>query len=142
MCQNLKKAVCSMIEFEVKGKIHGKQRPRFANGHAYTPKETRDYEKHIAMSYLGQGGKYYGEKRIAVWILATLEPPKSWSKKKRTQAIGKPVTVKPDGDNIEKIVFDGLEGYAYKNDKQVNPHGIYRVYGETEKLKIWVKAYD
>ena len=36
-----------IVRFTVSGVPVGKQRPRVAAGHAYTPKKTRDYEKHV-----------------------------------------------------------------------------------------------
>lgn len=61
------------------------------------------------------------DKPIEIDITAFYLVPKSWSKKKqeavRTGDI-KP-TVKPDIDNIVKIVLDGLNGVAFTDDKQV-----------------------
>lgn len=41
------------------------------------------------------------------WV-AYFEPPKSWSKKKRIDAIEKLHRAKPDRDNIDKAVLDCL----------------------------------
>lgn len=47
--------------------------------------------------------------------------PASWSQRKRDQAIAGYIcpTTKPDIDNVEKAVFDGLNGITWKDDVQV-----------------------
>ena len=128
-----------MTEFEVVGKVCGKQRPRFANGHAYTPEQTRAYEKHIAMSYIGQGGKHYGDAPVEVLVTTYIEPPKSWSRKKRAEIMGTESLKKIDVDNIAKVVLDGLQGYAFNNDMQVVHLSVGKYYGEREHLYVAVR---
>jgi Holliday junction resolvase RusA-like endonuclease len=61
------------------------------------------------------------DKPIAVEITAFYLVPKSWSKKKQAATYAGEIkpTVKPDIDNIVKIVLDGLNGVAFTDDKQV-----------------------
>ena len=104
----------------IPGKPKGKQRPRVVRGHAFTPQETKDYEQMIAM--LWKCEKYgISDKPIAVGITAFYLVPKSWSKKKQAAVYAGEIkpTVKPDIDNIVKIVLDGLNGVAFTDDKQV-----------------------
>lgn len=109
------------IEFKITGEPQGKARPRFYNGHAVTPKQTRIYEQHVKFSYLKAGGKMYDEGGVAVEINAYFEIPKSYTHGRRRACkyqINRP-TKKPDIDNIVKAIMDGLNGTAYKDDKQV-----------------------
>ena len=102
--------------FTVEGKIKGKDRPRFFRGHAYTPKETKEYEKLVASKY--EGEKIKGQ--VKVEITAHYKIPKSTTKKALLEIKnGKLPQVKPDIDNILKIVLDSLNGVAYEDDKQV-----------------------
>lgn len=104
----------------VTGKIRGKARPRICRGHAFTPKDTVQYEKLVRECYKEQDGRYL-EGSVRALIIAYYKIPKSYSKK-RVQAIKdgleKP-TKKPDADNIGKIILDSLNGIAYKDDSQI-----------------------
>ncbi|WP_055068952.1 RusA family crossover junction endodeoxyribonuclease [Clostridium massiliamazoniense] len=115
----------------VEGKIRGKQRPRVVKGHAFTPKETKDYENLVKMNYINQAGKYFlGPVRAR--IEAYYKIPKSYSKK-RVQAIkeGKEEPIKkPDSDNIAKIILDSLNSTAYKDDAQVIELTVIKRYTE------------
>lgn len=112
----------------IPGEPQGKGRPRFWQGHAVTPPVTREYEKKVAFTY--DGRKYEGA--IAVEIWAFFKVPKSASKKMRHLMETNRVrpTKKPDIDNIEKIILDGLKGRAYEDDKQVVETRVHKVYGE------------
>lgn len=113
-------------EFTIQGEPKGKARPRFGQGHTYTPKATAEYEAKVGYEYTRQceGYKFSfdGDKRpVSICINAFFAIPKSASKKVKAQmVIGdiKP-TKKPDADNIAKIIMDGLNGIAFDDDAQV-----------------------
>ncbi|HAT4231235.1 TPA: RusA family crossover junction endodeoxyribonuclease [Clostridium perfringens] len=118
----------------VTGKIRGKARPRICRGHAFTPKDTVQYEKLVRECYKEQDGRYI-EGSIKVLIIAYYKIPKSYSKK-RVQAIRdgleKP-TKKPDADNIAKIILDSLNGIAYKDDSQIVDLSVIKRYTEDDE---------
>ncbi|EOU1600911.1 RusA family crossover junction endodeoxyribonuclease [Clostridium perfringens] len=118
----------------VTGKIRGKARPRICRGHAFTPKDTVQYEKLVRECYKQQDGRYL-EGSIKALIIAYYKIPKSYSKK-RVQAIKdgleKP-TKKPDADNIGKIILDSLNGVAYKDDSQIIELGVIKRYTEEDE---------
>lgn len=106
--------------FKIPGSPKGKGRPRFYQGHAVTPKETREYEREIAGEYISAGGKKF-DGYVEIKITAFFPIPKSTTKKDRQlieQGILLPAK-KPDIDNIIKVVLDGLNGVAYGDDSQV-----------------------
>jgi Holliday junction resolvase RusA-like endonuclease len=74
-------------------------------------------------------------------VTATWTPPASWSGKKRQRAIAGEVehVVKPDGDNIGKIIGDGFNKIIWADDSQVSRWEILKQYGEAEGLhvEIW-----
>ncbi|MDK0626940.1 RusA family crossover junction endodeoxyribonuclease [Clostridium perfringens] len=115
----------------VTGKIRGKARPRVCRGHAFTPKDTVQYEKWVRDCYKEQDGRYL-EGPIKALIIAYYKIPKSY-RKKRVQAIRdgleKP-TKKPDADNIAKIILDSLNGIAYKDDSQIVEIRVIKRYTE------------
>ena len=114
--------------FTIPGPPCAKQRPRFSNGHAYTPEKTIAYESLVKMAY--QGPRFEGQVRMNVE--AYFQIPASTSKAKRNyMGIGmiRP-TKKPDWDNIGKIVSDALNGIAYHDDSQITEATVRKFYGD------------
>ena len=110
------------ISFTVRGDPFGKQRPRHTKGgHTYTPNETREHEQLIAWAYRLQcrGFRFPPKTYIDIRVLAYLKIPKSATKAERAKMISGEIrpTVKPDWDNIGKLVADALNGIAYDDDK-------------------------
>jgi len=128
--------------FYVPGTPVGKARARVTRRGSYTPKKSRDYEKHIASiagSQFGAGMLMTGA--VELFVVATFEPPKSWSKKKRADAISGLIkkTTKPDKSNIEKSVEDALNGIVYVDDAQITDSICRKRYGEESGILVRVK---
>lgn len=134
--------------FEIAGNPMGKQRPKFSRAgnfvRTYTPKETVNYEQWVKMCYTSAGGKNLGSGPIGIKLIVYYKIPKSFSKKKQQQAIARELlpTVKPDCDNVLKIICDSLNGIAYDDDKQIvevcinkyysyNPSVLVNIYNKT-----------
>ena len=101
------------IKFEVPPRP--KARPRFAKGHAYTPKLTSDYEYTIAQEYLLKGlKKHLGA--ISIYMTFNYRIPTSRIKQLKHGDI---CVEKADIDNLVKALLDSLNGIAYLDDKQV-----------------------
>ena len=43
---------------------------------------------------------------------------------------------RPDIDNISKIILDGLNGVAYKDDLQITDLSIKKIYGINSYVKV------
>lgn len=115
-----------MIRFTIPGQPVGKGRARVgrAGGFArlYTPEKTVNYEGLVAMAgQQAMAGRAVLLDAVAVTLDIAVQIPASWSQKKRASAIAGSVhpTTKPDIDNVEKAIFDGLNGVAWKDDVQV-----------------------
>lgn len=110
-----------MVRIVIPGSPKGKSRTKFGNGHAYTPEATTEYEQLAGSLYQAAGGSYFGEEAIVVEIIAGYAVPKRTSKRQQQKMISGTLfpTKKPDADNIAKIILDGLNGIAYKDDKQI-----------------------
>lgn len=126
-----------MINFFIPGKPTGKGRPRVCRNVTYTPKETKDYETLVRTCYKQK----YGDKEpiptktpVEVEIYAYFKIPKSMPKKQKELIENNELfpTVKPDGDNISKIILDALNGLAYADDNQVTDLTIYKQYATTD----------
>lgn len=126
-----------MITFFVDGAPKGKGRPRFSRGRAYTPRETVEYEKHIASHYDGD----MLSEPLFVDITAYFSIPKSYTKnqKKAIKNGDLTPTKKPDCDNIAKVVLDALNGVAYEDDRQVIDLTVAKKYSiDREGLEITI----
>lgn len=131
-----------ILRFTVAGKPVGKARPRFTRrGFAYTPEKTVRYEAAVraaCMEAMRAQGVY---KRVGVPLAIKcaffFEPPRSWSKKRRTEAADlAPYDQKPDGDNLLKIVKDALNGVAYDDDKRICSETATKQYSVANRADI------
>lgn len=124
----------------IPGKPQGKGRPRFTKyGHAYTPEQTRRYEELIRSCWMEQAdGWTVREGAVGIIITAFFPIPKSANKIRHSGMASGRIrpTVKPDGDNILKVVKDALNGYAYSDDKQVVDESVQKFYGEEPCVKV------
>ena len=109
------------LNIYVAGEPRAQQRPRFStrNGFVktYDPEKSRDAKALIGMMArheLGNQPMLEGDLMLALTVNKL--PPKSWSKKKQAEAIGKGITSKPDLDNYIKLVLDALNGVWFRDD--------------------------
>ncbi|MCG3099117.1 RusA family crossover junction endodeoxyribonuclease [Enterobacter asburiae] len=58
--------------------------------------------------------------------------PKSWSKTKRAQYVGRPHQQKPDKDNLEKALLDAV----FDEDSHVWDGRVTKIWGETGQIII------
>ena len=124
-----------MYEFEVEGKIVGKQRPRvnMYTGNVYTPNKTKDYEEWIKQSFFLKYPRFkILENRVKIEIVAYLKIPQKTSKANTELMLNDKISPlkKPDIDNIGKVVLDALNNFVIKDDIQVSKISIEKRYGE------------
>jgi Holliday junction resolvase RusA-like endonuclease len=84
------------------------------------------------------------QKPVSLTICAILPVAQSKAKKKRKEMLeGKILpSKKPDIDNVVKAVLDGLNGVAWKDDKQVTSLMASKVYGENPQVVVHVAEND
>jgi len=75
-------------------------------------------------------------------FLAVFGVPESWSKKRRAAMLYRPVTKRPDFDNLAKLASDALNGIVYKDDAQIAEASIRKRYGPQPKIVVRVSALD
>lgn len=107
------------VDFTIQTAPVSKQRPRLGKGGCvYTPSKTKVFENIVALSYGNRPS--FDDKYIRIRLKFKFEVPKSYSKKKRLEAIeGKIRPTKGDIDNYIKAVLDGLNKKAWKDDRHI-----------------------
>lgn len=119
------KTVIGRVDFFVPfDEVPYKQRPRLGKNGAYTPRKTVMWERTIqqeAVRWCSEWATFPGTVHMRVCIKKPLPAscPKRW--------YGKDNTVKPDVDNVAKLVMDALNGVAYMDDKQVTELQVRRL---------------
>lgn len=129
------------VTFSVEGEIVGQQRARVTRNGTYTPKKTVTYKQIVqyqARRAMLEVPLFEGP--VVLKIIAQFPIPDSWSAKKKERARAGTLlpTVKPDFDNIAKLVADSLNQICYLDDKQVVGHTIWKVYGDTPLVMVSV----
>ena len=114
-----------IYEFEVEGKIVGKERPRvnMYTGMVYTPNRTKEYEFLVQQSFKVQNPNFEMlDGRVAIEVIAYMSIPKNTSKVKTQAMLDNQIspTKKPDIDNIAKSILDAMNKFVFKDDNQVS----------------------
>lgn len=134
-----------MITFEIPGDPRGKGRPKFARRGAfvqtYTDDKTAAYENLVALAAkdaMRASGASIMEGPVSVLVYMGFRPPASASKSKLVQMLAGLLLPlrKPDIDNVIKAIFDGLNGVAYLDDKQITDLTVVRRYDPTPCVKV------
>lgn len=132
--------------FFVEGRPKGKERPRFANGRAYTPRKTSEYEKLIALSWRKWCRIAFPETaKVRVRVTAQFHIPRIATKRDRAFLAWRGYPHKPDADNVLKCVLDALNGVAYKDDACVVDVACRKVYapdGEPEGIMVSIEEVE
>lgn len=136
----------ALAEIVVPGAPVGKARARSAPGRRrpYTPARTAAWETQcgwLAAQAMRRRDPFAGA--VVLHVLAVLEVPGSWSMARRAEALAGTIApeVKPDFDNVEKIVADSLSGIVYRDDKQVVDSMFSKRYGREAMVRIRVMRW-
>ncbi|WP_434627601.1 RusA family crossover junction endodeoxyribonuclease [Chromobacterium sp. CV08] len=135
------------IRFTVPGAPVGKGRPKVSTrggkfARMYTPEKTASYENLIALAaQAAMAGREPLTGPADVTIHMLLPIPTSWSKRKQAAALAGQVypTKKPDGDNVLKAIFDGMNGVVWVDDVQACDFAVRKRYGATPGVMVVVQ---
>ena len=130
-------------ELTVFGQPVGKGRPRFTRyGQPYTPTATKAYEELVKYTFMSSYPKGLPlEDALKVGVIAYFAIPTSYSKKKRQACLNGeiPVTKRPDADNVAKVILDGLNKCAYKDDKQVVELHVTKMWSDMPRVEVYIE---
>jgi len=114
-------------------------RPRVTRKGTFYPKAytefKRDFPRLLGARKLLSGA-------LMMRISFTIPIPKSWTKKKKTEMMGKYHTQTPDIDNLEKAVMDAMNGYFYKDDSQIAVMMSYKRWGEVGSIEFQIEEIE
>lgn len=118
-----------------------KGRPRFANGRVYTPKETKDAEKEIAVlvaNHMLASRLKMVETAVVIEIIFYFALPKKVTQEEKMLCdIGMLYhSCRPDIDNLAKLVIDAIIGIALKDDGQVCKLVCEKKYAKSEGILL------
>lgn len=111
-----------------------KARPRLSKFAVYTPKKTADYEKLIAFEWKKKYKNLILKNAVKLDLLFCFKKAKSCKKDYHTQ--------RPDIDNLEKAILDGLNKIAFVDDCQVVELNSKKVFSDTDKILITVTELE
>ena len=129
-----------IVKFTIPGAAKAKERPRINRntGRVYTPGATSKYEKLVKESY--GDNPCFKDQFISVKILFKFEVPKSYSKKKRAEALaGNLRPTKADIDNYIKSVLDGLNKVAFLDDRYICSITAEKIFAEESEVIVEIK---
>lgn len=123
----------------------GRARVNFKTKREYPDEKTAVYENLVKLTFQ----EAYPDHdlitgAVTTSFIAYFPIPKSWSKKKQELARqGKLYMVKkPDIDNIEKSVYDGLKNVAWVDDNQITMHLVSKCYGDQPRIDLFIHALE
>ena len=131
----------SKAVFTIPGPAQAKQRPRINRntGRVYTPGATSKYEKLVKESY--GDNPCFEDQFISIKILFKFEVPKSYSKKKRVEALaGNLRPTKADIDNYIKSVLDGLNKVAFLDDRYICSIEASKIFAEEAETIVEINS--
>lgn len=133
------------VSFFVPGKAIGKGRMRLSTMHGFArmhpTDQTINYESLVSVTaQQAMRGRVLIAGPVLVEMKIVVAVAASWSNKKRAAALAGDVfpTKKPDIDNVEKSVFDGMNGVVWVDDVQVVNVSKSKRFGETPGVSVRV----
>lgn len=137
------------VQFVVPGQPVAKGRPKVDTrgkfARVYTPEKTANYEGLVAHSaQAAMNGRSLISGPVAVDLDIRVSIPDSWSQKRKglAQRGELAATKKPDIDNVEKAIFDGLNGVVWKDDVQAVQVTKRKRYADVPGVVVIVRELD
>ena len=129
-----------LATFQWYGKMYSKGRPRFSgNGHAFTPPNTRKYEKELR-NHFTSAGESIIRCPVGIYISMFDPVPKSMGRVDKVFASKDLIySSRGDLDNRAKSILDAGNGVIYSDDSQIVELIVSREYGFKEGFTMSVK---
>ena len=133
------------LNFKILGQVKAKQSVKFTrSGIKYTPKDVVNYANWVRTCFYNAYPNhlpsmlegYY----LDVCINVFFKVPDSFSKKKKELALLDRIrpNKKPDIDNLQKSLFDSLNGIAYPDDKAIVDVHAHKYYANEDSVIVTI----
>lgn len=120
-----------MYTLEIDVRPFPKERPRLSGRRiVYTPYKTRNFENRIAYEWKKKYKDSILKGAVKLDLVFVFKKAKSCKKTFHTQ--------RPDIDNLEKSILDGLNKVSFVDDCQVIEMNSKKVFSDTDKILITV----
>lgn len=139
-----------MLEFTIEGKPQAKQSARFfirKSGYigSCQPEKVTNYANWVKLCFQREyltWQPYSVEIPLRVNITAYFPIPTSKPKKWKEQAREGKIrpTVKPDNDNLLKLLNDALNGLAWEDDRQIVEENIKKFYSDRPRVEVQIEG--
>ena len=136
-------APTACVVVEVPGDPVAVNSHKFGRGHVYKQQKARAYQTQVQyLARLAMRGRTQLSGPVRVHISAAVPIPKSWSAKKKTAAMNKLIwpTNVPDGDNYQKLAWDGVKAIVFRDDAQIVKWSGEKFFSPEPRLRIEVEA--
>ena len=130
-----------IIRLTIPGVPVAKGRPRLSKFGVYTPAKTRaaeDYIKLLARNEMRGSPPMIGIIRLSIAFHMPI--PKSATKANKEVMRNSWHTVRPDVDNLAKLVLDSLNGILWVDDCQVSSMEISKIYSATPLTVVLISS--
>ena len=105
----------------------GQERPRFANGHSYTPAKTRNAMREIREMWKAAGSPVVEAEWFSALVVARFQEPRTTKY---------PYPPRTDVDNIAKLVLDSLQDCAFPNDSRCQSLTVSKEWADADGLIV------
>lgn len=130
------------VTVSVPGTPVAKGRPRLGRGYTYTDDKTRVAETALAWRFKDACDEPL-EGPLIVLLAFSFEPPERWRKaQKQAVADGArpPHPIKPDLDNLTKLVLDAGNGTLWNDDAQIVSLAAHKSYAA--EAETWLTVFS
>lgn len=129
------------IEIEIHGRPIAKEASRVRFGTFYKPRKTGSFESQVGdEAGLAMRGYRPFSGPVAVEIVQYRAMPKKLNQAQRAAALAGTLLpdTKPDADNLQKSLFDGLKRVVFEDDAQVCQQMFSKKFGERDRVVVRV----
>jgi len=136
-----------MYSIAIPGDPLGKQRAApGSHRNMYTPTKTRDYMRRVGFIWVAKYGGLILNGPLAIDIKFYIRRPKvHYGTGKNLLKLKKSAPFwclrKPDNDNIEKIIYDGLNAIAFVDDSQIVLNRTQKFWSNNHNPRVDVIIY-
>lgn len=130
-----------MIIYEIKGKPIAWKRARMAGKRFFDPQiKEKNAIRMLILNALEDDMPY--TKGLKITVEYQMSVPKSWSSKRRLNALDRPHLYTPDLSNLIKFLEDTLNEIVWKDDKIIYEIHARKVYADEEKTRFMIQGYN